>query len=89
VLLHHASAGDTSIFNNAPVAVLLAVLLPDGPPQKHGGSLSGTPHPEMPKVFTTAVFGQFSALHPRHINGLAHGKNLKIAKTMGESAKIG
>ena len=45
--------------------------------------------PEMPKVFTTAVFGQFSALHPRHINGLAHGKNLKIAKTMGESAKIG
>jgi len=45
--------------------------------------------PEMPKVFTTAVFGEFSALRPRHINGLAHGKNLKIAKTMGESAKIG
>jgi hypothetical protein len=28
----------------------------------------------MPKVFTTAVFGQFLALHPRHINGLANKK---------------
>jgi hypothetical protein len=32
-------------------------------------------YPELPttgmtKVFTTAVFGQFLALHPRHINGL-------------------
>jgi len=28
----------------------------------------------MPKVFTTAVFSQFLALHPPHINGLANKK---------------
>jgi hypothetical protein len=28
----------------------------------------------MTKVFTTAVFGQFLALRPRHINGLANKK---------------
>jgi len=36
-------------------------------------------YPELPttgmtKVFTTAVFGRFLALHPRQINGLANKK---------------
>jgi hypothetical protein len=35
---------------------------------------SELPTTGMPKVFTTAVFSQFLALHPRHINDLANKK---------------
>jgi hypothetical protein len=89
VLLHHASAGDASIFNNAPVAVLLAVLLPDGPPQKHGGSLSGTPHSRNAQGLHYSRFRPIFGTAPSSYQWFSARKNLKIAKTMGESAKIG
>jgi hypothetical protein len=43
-------------------------------------------YPELPttgmtKVFTTAVFSQFLALHPRYINGLANKKTPDCQQT--------
>jgi hypothetical protein len=73
-----------------PVAMLLAVFLPKGPPQKHGGrSLSGTPNHRNAQGLHYSHFQPVSVIASSSHQWLSQQKNLRTAQITVESAKIG
>src|SRR5580765_2174507 len=53
--LHHAPVSHALVLDNAEVAVLLAILLPNHLAQEHAAELAATANTAMGQVFTTAV----------------------------------
>jgi len=90
MFLHHAPAGNAPVLNNAPVAMLLPVFLPESPPQKHGGrSLSGTPDHRNDQGLHYSRFRPVSGIASSSHQWLSQQKNFKTAQITVESAKIG
>src|SRR5262249_37037880 len=87
VPLHHAPAGDACVLDNAPVAMLLAILLADFAAQEHDG--------RQLSAYWRRYRTTCAALQPI-CGDLAHGLpwrsntcSVKIAKRRVESAKTG
>ena len=88
--LHRAPAGHTAVFNDAPIAVLLAVFAANPVAQKHGAEASKAASRFASHLVGTArVFRSFPRAAPAIFSDLSPPPDSKIPGTACELRKPG